>query len=143
MSLATLARLKDELVGLYGEEQIAMFVMKTAREQVNEWFKGGTIKIHNKLWFGKSDPNNPTAVADYSVTIAELLLRLGPAGQQAKSVRSRLIVFAYTLWENVYRPAISQECGVDPLGSDAFGDLRQYRSAILHQKGKLDNDTRA
>ena len=57
-----------------------MFVTKTAREQVNEWLQGDKTKIHSKLWFGRSDSNNPTAVADYSVTIAELLLRLNPAG---------------------------------------------------------------
>ena len=54
-----------------------------------------------------------------------------------------MIVFAYTLWENVYRPAIRQECGVDRVDSDAFGDLRLYRNALLHHKGKLHTDTEA
>ena len=143
MPLTTLKRLKDELVGLYGEDQIGVFVTMAARKQVNDWLKGGTTKINNSLSFGQSDPNQPAAVADYSVTFAELLARFDPAGQQAKAVRARLIVFAYTLWENVYRPAISQECGVDRVDSDAFGDLRLYRNAILHHKGKLHTDTAA
>ena len=143
MPLATLTRLKDELVGLYGEDQIAVFVTMTARKQVDDWLKDGTTKINNRLSFGRDDPNEPAAVADYSVTVGELLARSDPAGQQAKAVRARLIVFAYTLWENVYRPAISQECRVDPVDSDAFGDLRLYRHAILHHKGKLHTDTTA
>jgi len=143
MPLTTLTRLKDELVSLYGEDQISVFVTMTARKQVDDWLKGGTTKIDNKLSFGQGDPNEPAAVADYSVTFAELRARCDPAGQQAKAVRARLIVFAYTLWENVYRPAISQECGVGRVDSDSFGDLRLYRHAILHHKGRLDTDTTA
>ena len=143
MPLSTLTRLRDELVGLYGEDEIAVFVAMTARNQVNDWLKGGSTTINNRLSFGQEDPNEPAAVADYSVTFGELLARCDPAGQQAKAVRARLIVFAYTLWENVYRPAIRQECGVDRVDSDAFGDLRLYRNAILHHKGKLHADTAA
>ncbi|MDE2772169.1 MAG: hypothetical protein OXI46_00470 [Gemmatimonadota bacterium] len=141
MSLTTLTRLKDELVSLYGEDQIAVFVTMTARRQVENIFKGGSTKISNNLLFGQDNPNEPAAVADYSLTFAELLARLDPAGQQAKAVRARLIVFAYTLWENVYRPAIRRECGVVRVDSDGFGDLRLYRNAILHDKGKLHTDT--
>ena len=143
MPLTTLTRLKDELVGLYGEDQIAVFVTMTARKEVDDWLKGGTTKINNRLSFGRDDPNEPGAVADYSVTFDELLARSDPAGHQAKAVRARLIVFAYTLWDRVYRPAISQECGVERVDSDAFGDLRLYRNAILHHKGKLHTDTTA
>ena len=143
MPLTTLTRLKDELVDLYGEDQTAVFAANTARKQVNEWLNGGTTKVSNRLSFGQDNPNESTAVADYSVTFAELLARFDPAGRQAKAMRARLIVFAFTLWENVYRPAISQECGVDRVDSDAFGDLRQYRNAILHDKGKLDAQTTA
>ena len=143
MPLTTLTRLKDELVDLYGEDQIVMFVTTTARNQVAEWLKDGTTKMSNRLSFGKGDPNVPAAVADYSVTFAELLARCDPAGRQAKAVRARLIVFAYTLWDRVYRPTISQECGVERVDSDAFGDLRLYRNAILHHKWKLHTDTTA
>ena len=143
MPLTTLTRLKEQLEDLYGEDEIAAFVTTTARKQVDAWLEGGTTKMNNRLSFGRGDPNEAAPVADYSLTIAELLARCDPAGQQSKDVRARLIVFAYTLWENVYRPAISQECGVDRVDSDAFGDLRQYRNAILHHKGKLDTDTKA
>lgn len=114
-----------------------------ARKQVDEWTKSGTIKINNSLSFGQDDPNDAATIADYSVTLGELLARFDPEGEHAKAVRARLIVFAYTLWENVYRPAISRECGVDRVDSDAFGDLRLYRNAILHHKGKLDSETTA
>ncbi len=52
-------------------------------------------------------------------------------------------MFAYTLWDDVYRRAIRQECEVDQVDSDAFGDLRHYRNAILHNKGVLKKDTKA
>lgn len=140
MPMTTLTRLKDELVDLYGEDQIAVFVTMTVRNQVKDWLTSGTTKINNRLSFGQDDPSEPGAVADYSVTFAELLARFDPASQQTKASRARLIVFAYTLWENVYRPAIRQECGVDRVDADAFGDLRLYRNAILHNKGTLDAD---
>ena len=130
-------------MGLYGEDAIAGFTKDTAHKRVEDLLKSGTTQINNSLSFGQSDPNEPAAIADYSVTIVELLALCDPAGQQAKVARARLIVFAYTLWENVYRPAIGRECSVDRVDSDAFGDLRLYRNAILHHKGKLHTDTTA
>ena len=141
MPLTTLTRLKDELVNLYGEDKIAGFGAMFARKQVEGWLKGGTSKINNSLSFGQGDPNEPGVVADYSMTFAKLFVQCDPSGQQAKAVRARLIVFAYTLWDRVYRSAISQECDVKRVDSDAFGDLRLYRNAILHHKGKLHTDT--
>ena len=102
MSLATLTRQRDELVDLYGEDQIAVFATMTARKQIEDLLEGGTTKSNNNLSFGRDDPNDPSAVADYSVTFAELLARLDPAGEQARAVRARLIVFAYTLCEVVW-----------------------------------------
>ncbi|MCY3956406.1 MAG: hypothetical protein OXF47_10515 [Nitrospira sp.] len=61
MPLTTLTRLKDELVSLYGEDRISVFVTMTARKQVDDWLKGGTTKINNKLSFGQDDPIEPTA----------------------------------------------------------------------------------
>ena len=143
MPLTTLTRLKDALVSLYGEDQIALFVTLTARRKVCDWLDRGTTRPDNHLSFGRGDPNDPAAVADYSVTFSEFLARADPAGQRAKVARARLIVFAYTLWENVYRPAVRRECRVERVDSDAFGDLRLYRNAILHHKGKLHADTTA
>ena len=143
MLLTTLTRLKEELEDLYGEDQIAVFTTMSARKQVDDLLKGGKTKTRNRLSFGRGDPNNPAAVADYSVTFGELLARFDPSSRQAKAVRARLIVFAYTLWENVYRPAISMECSANRVTSNAFGDLRKYRNAILHKKGKLHTKTTA
>lgn len=141
--LTTLTRLKDELLALYGEDQITALTTMTVRKQVEDWLRDGTTKINNSISFGEDDPNDPTAVADYSVTFAELLPRFDPAGRHAKAARARLIVFAYTLWENVCRPAIKQECGVARVESDAFGDLRLYRNAILHNTAALNAETMA
>lgn len=146
MPPTTLTRLRDELVDLYGEDQIGLFMTLKARKQVRDWLKGGSTKINNinnRLSFGRDDPKDPAAVADYSVTFAELLARSDPESPHTKSVRARLIVFAYTLWENVYRPAVRQECNVDRVDCGAFGDLRLYRNAILHHKGKLHTDMTA
>jgi len=143
MPPTTLTKLKDELVSLYGEDQIAVLMTTTARKQVDDWLKGGKTKVSNHLSFGRGNPNNPAAIADYSVTFGELLARFDPSGRQAKAARARLIVFAYTLWENVYRPTISQECSVNRVVSNAFGDLRSYRNAVLHNKGKLHTKTTA
>lgn len=139
MPFDALTRLRDELVDLYGEDQIAGFQAMTARRAIGAWLQGDTT-INNRLSFGESDPNEPGAVADYSISFRELLARCDPGGRHAKTTRARLIVFAYTLWENVYRRAIGDECGVASVDSDAFGDLRRYRHAILHNKGRLQHD---
>lgn len=80
--LAMLTRLKDELVDLHGEDQVAVFVSTTARRQVNDRLKGGTAGINNGLSFEQDDANESTAVADYSVTFAELLARFDPGGER-------------------------------------------------------------
>ena len=98
MPVSTLTRLKDELVGLYGEDQISVFLTLTARKQVDDWSKTGSTKLHNRLFFGQTDPNDPSAIADYSV---------------------------------------------ERIDSDEFGDLRHYRNAVLHYKGRLQTDTKA
>ena len=59
----------------------------TTRKQMDDWVRGGTTKINNRLLFGQGNPNEPATVVDYSVTFAELLGRIDPAGQQAKAVR--------------------------------------------------------
>lgn len=141
-ALTTLERLRDDLVSLYGEDQVSLLAMMAGRDRVSSMLKGGRSKLNNNFSFGKSDPNEPGAVADYWLTFSELLDRLDPKGKQSRAVRARLIVFAYTLWENVYRPSISQECNVDSVDSDEFGDLRLYRNAVLHNKGRLDRNTK-
>ena len=138
MTIDTLIRLKHELECLCGEDSLATFAWVAARNQVRGILKLSSTKITNRIFFGESeDPNNPEAIGDYSLTFAELLQRLNPENQQAKYIRARLIVFAYTLWEKVYRPTISQECGVEKVDSDVFGELRLYRHAILHHQRKI------
>ena len=136
-------QLKDKIVDLYGEDQIALYATMVARQHMDKMIEGGRTKFTNRLFFGPDDPNDPSATATYNITFGELLERTNPASQVAKAARARLIVFAYTLWDNVYRPAISQECGIQQVESDAFGDLRHYRNAILHNNGILEKDTKA
>lgn len=143
MPPATLTQLKDKLVDLYGEDMIALFATMVARRHVDELIEGGLTTTTNRLSFGQDDPNDPSATEHYNITFGELLDRTDPACHVAKAARARLIVFAYTLWEHVYRPAISQECGLQRVDNDAFGDLRHYRNAILHNKGILEHDTKA
>ena len=61
MPLSTLTRLKDELVDLYGEDQITVFVTMTARKQVDDWVQDGMTKINNGLSFGLDDLIEPAA----------------------------------------------------------------------------------
>lgn len=68
-------------------------------------------------------------------------LPVSERGGNGSARRSK--VYAYTLWEHVYRPAIRRDCGLQQVDSDAFGDLRHYRNAILHNKDILENDTKA
>ena len=97
MPSTTLARLKDNLVDLYGEDHLAFYVAWAARQHVDGILKGGKTKANNSLWFGRGDPNDPGAIADYSLTFAELLAQSDPKGQHARMARARLIVFAFTL----------------------------------------------
>lgn len=70
--MSNLTSLKDELVGLNGEDQIAAFLTMLARKLVSDWPKEGKTKLSNSMSFGRGNPNNPAAVADYSVTFASL-----------------------------------------------------------------------
>ncbi len=142
MPLTTLTRLRDELVNLYGEDKIALFGLLTVRKLIKEWLDNGVTKRHNMLSFGSSLPTASKPFANYSVTFGEMLAKIDIEGQQTRSARARLLVSAYALWDSDYRPIIRKECGEAHIKSDVFGDLRLYRNAILHQKGKLDDDTK-
>ncbi len=142
MPINTPARLHDDLLDLYGEDQIALFVTATARKEVERWLNEGDTTIDNTLSLGKDGPKESTALVDYSLTFSKFLDQLAHESRHSKILRARLIVFTYMLWEKVYRPTICKECSVDSIESHAFGDLRLYRNAILHQNGKLDSDTK-
>lgn len=102
----------------------------------------GKTNLSNRLSIGEDDPNKLDAIADFSLTIEQFLVQSNSDSPQAKSARARLIVFAYTLWETVYRPKISKECRGECIFHDAFGELRHYRNAILHNKGSLQVETK-
>ncbi|MDE0531054.1 MAG: hypothetical protein OXI01_06340 [Albidovulum sp.] len=70
--------MKDELIALYGEDQIAELVDLAVRKLVDDLLKGGATKITNRLSFGRTDPNEPSAITDYTLTFAELLSRTDP-----------------------------------------------------------------
>lgn len=143
MPPATLVQLKDRHADLHGEDGIALFATMAARRHVNEMIEGGGTEVTNRLHFGPDGPNHPSATENCSMTFGELLERTGPASQAAKAARGRLMAFAFALREHVHRPAISQECGLQRVDSDAFGDLRHCRNAILHDNGMLEKGATA
>ncbi len=142
MALSTLANLKHDLECICGEDLLASFAWTAAREQVVRMVNCGKTDLTNRLSIGEDDPNSLDAIADFSLTVEEFLVQSNSESPQAKSARARLIVFTYTLWETVYRPSISKECRGERIVHDAFGDLRHYRNAILHNKGYLQVETK-
>ena len=143
--MQVLKELYEELEALYGYE----VETSEAYREWNKKLKGivtdqrNQTGIENSLIFGTSNPDEPDANYQYARTFGSLIEISGKDGSNARLARRSIIALAYALWEDVYRKKICDECGEgekNKIVSDVFGDLREYRHAILHREGRLDKD---
>lgn len=91
------------------------------------------------IFYGHGDPNDPNSVIQHQTTQGEYKARNSPGGSNYRLLSYNLIIFAYHLWEQEYRPRIAELLGIETyeLKLPLFGDLRHLRNEILKNRGVL------
>lgn len=95
------------------------------------------------LIYGEGDPREPDAREMLRATQGVVKARNAPNGENAVFLGQMLVVAIYQLWEDHYRALIAKERGYDTkndLKLDAFGDFRNLRNAIIHNKAIATTD---
>lgn len=75
--------------------------------------------------------------ANFTFTFGEQFQRL--LTTTPKMLSYSFVVMTYQIWEDEYRKKIAERLGLDKkndLKSDIFGDIRHYRTSIVHKNGK-------
>ena len=90
------------------------------------------------------DPNHIGATYYHSETADNVIERNKTNGDNQTILAHSLIVFAYSVWDSDIRSAYSASIGKEQkeVTSDAMGDLRAYRNAIIHSNLKLERTTK-
>ena len=129
-----------ELVAIYGYGVQVSTALMFWHQWLNKQVSSHTRTPDNEMFFGKSDPNDPDAFYVYRRTFGYLLAASKPNGDTSVIHRRNLVTLLYTSWEDRHRGKIAKEAGLEDkneLGSDVFGDVRRYRHAIMHTRGRL------
>ena len=134
--MKALINLHSELVTIYGYQTEVC----AALHQWNQFLKSARKSESQKLWFGRDDPNDPSAQFQYSRTFDYLIDASKRNSKITNTHRKSVVVLVYAVWEDQYRKRIADECGLphkNQISSDVFYDLNKYRQAILHARGRL------
>lgn len=78
----------------------------------------------------------------HSVTIREYKIRNWPGGLNDRWAAQMTLVTIFGFWEHKYREDIAKQLGKtkDELQINEIGDLRHYRHAIVHNRGRGNKD---
>lgn len=89
------------------------------------------------FYYGRGDPNEPSAMVQHAVPQGELKHRNRKNGENALFLGAMSVVAIYQFWEDRFRSEIAGELGLEreDLVHDVLGDLRLIRIAIIHHGG--------
>jgi hypothetical protein len=95
------------------------------------------------FYYGRGAPTDPENVLLHQTTYGAFKSRNEKTGRNYILLARFLVVLLYELWETRYRDQIASAAGVrrEELQIPIFGDLRLLRHQILHNKGRLSQDT--
>jgi hypothetical protein len=90
--------------------------------------------------YGKGHPDNTNFL--HITTQGKLKKRNEKNGTNFRVIANLLVVLIHQYWEDFYRGKIAALNGLkkDDLQSDVFGDLKQFRHSIIHNRGKATWD---
>jgi hypothetical protein len=89
------------------------------------------------LIFGEGDPNTSDAVVLHQTTEGQYKARNRKGGSNHRIIGNLCIVLLYQYWEDHFRSNFAEVLKMhkNDLLVDEFGDLRQFRRAIIHNNG--------
>ncbi|MCP5432424.1 MAG: hypothetical protein H6923_04035 [Alphaproteobacteria bacterium] len=141
-ALAT--KLADELIyvinNLFGMYITSCVGLEMYSQKLREFIP--EKDLDNRFHAGRGNPKLGTAKTNYSTTG-----RIGIALAERDGVHQNLLacaflIFLYTYWDTEFRVKYEAALGLKKNGIalDEFGDLRNIRHAVIHNKGILDRD---
>jgi hypothetical protein len=88
------------------------------------------------FYYGRGDPNDPSARIQHVSTQGELKVRNRDDGANCKTVSRVVILTVYQFWEDHYREQFANAvCKVkNDIMGDFFGDIRHIRNDIIHHR---------
>src|SRR3954452_7658384 len=114
------------------ERQVHWSMVKAGRKIADD---GARVVMMTSV----EDPSQPDVVMHRIVLASEYLAANSEAGSNEQQHARSAIVFLFAYWDEEIRPRLAKARGVDPrdVVGDVFGDLRQLRHAVLHNRGVL------
>lgn len=78
----------------------------------------------------------------HATTIAAVKQRLADDGADTSTAANAVLVFAYHLWDEIYRHQLATERRLlpDQIKVNIFGDIRLLRNSLVHNKGIASAD---
>ena len=140
----------DEIYGLYSDATLGfrqnVKLLETGQEEAAK--KGIKVNLldESKFFFGNGNPNDPNNVLLHTTTIGEYRRRNSIGGSNHRLLAQYFVVLVYHLWDNEYRPRISEVLGCsepNALKLPICGDLRLLRHDILKHRGVITKEKQA
>jgi hypothetical protein len=103
-----------------------------------------TVEDLDKVDFfiGHGPPIDPKNIMYHRCTQGEYKDRNTVGGKNDRAIGRYCVVLLYEYWESEYRQRFADALGIsrDKLTHDLFGDLRNLRHAIIHNRGRATKD---
>lgn len=98
---------------------------------------------HTVMRTSVEDPSLPDVIHHRIIKTDDFIAQNQEAGFNEQQITWAVIVFVFAFWDEDIRPRLAKAKSIKPneITSDAFGDLRIFRKAIIHNAGILtDSD---
>lgn len=131
----------DSIVGLYLDAQQGfrrnLEQLAKAQQHTSDQFGLSIEQLDDTaLIYGEGNPNMPDAKVIHVTKQGDFRLRNSPDGINIRILGNLCLAQIYQLWEDNYRGSIAEAMGRErkEIRSDLFGDIRNYRNSIIHEK---------
>ena len=137
----------DSIYGLYldstlGFKLVENYINNMQKNAMKLIGHAATIaKLDEKAFsYGNGHPERGLIL--HRTTQGELKKRNKKDGPNFKVAGNLLVVQIYQYWEDYYRGKLANLKGLekDGLKSDVFGELKEFRASIIHNKGNTTNE---
>jgi len=119
--------------------QLVVGISQLSQMIENHVKKSKNVRLDSGISFGDGPPNNEESNVLHRTTWR----KLKASSKENSPLRQRLyrqgIVMLYSSWDQVFRKEINDYYDFE-VKSDAWGDLRLLRNAIIHNEGILDKE---
>jgi hypothetical protein len=105
------------------------------------WFASLNPERDKELLVG-AGAHPDDGIVQASIKIGDMLDHSARGGAFGGMIAQAFIVAIYAVWEEVYRPMVAKEQGVEKnaISCDLMGDVRLVRNCIVHRRSIVKNE---